>query len=74
MLNCAALGSEASVTVPYDESIRIAQEKIRAVLDGKSSDTVEDTLDATISEGALSSEEIDAQVQADLYAYGYGYY
>ena len=74
MLNCAALGSEASVTVPYVESIRIAQEKIRAVLDGKSSDTVEDTLDATISEGALSSEEIDAQVQADLYAYGYGYY
>ena len=74
MLNCAALGSEASVTVPYDESIRIAQEKIRAVLDGKSSDTVEDTLDATISEGALSSEEIDAQVHADLYAYGYGYY
>ena len=48
MLNCAALGSEASVTVPYDESIRIAQEKIRAVLDGKSSDTVEYTLDATI--------------------------
>ena len=74
MLNCAALGSEAYFTVPYDESIRIAQEKIRAVLDGKSSDTVEDTLDATISEGALSSEEIDAQVQADLYAYGYGYY
>ncbi|MGN1277194.1 MAG: LCP family protein, partial [Floccifex sp.] len=74
MLNCAALGSEASVTVPYDESIRIAQAKIDAVLEGKSSQTVEDTLNATESEGALSSEEIDAQVQADLYAYGYGYY
>ncbi|MDD7280532.1 MAG: LCP family protein [Erysipelotrichaceae bacterium] len=74
MALCAALGSEASVTVPYDESVRIAQEKISAVLQGYSSDTVEDTLNATESEGALSSEEIDAQVQADLYAYQYGYY
>ena len=67
MLVCADSGTELSVIVPYEESVQIAHDKIQAVLDGKSSDTVEDTFDANESAGTLSKEDIEAQINADLY-------
>lgn len=58
------LGSEVSVIQLYPSSIRTAAEKIQAVLDGKSSETVEAEED--IPAGTLSEEEIEAQIQQGL--------
>ena len=55
------LGSEVSVIQLYPSSIHTAAEKIQAVLDGKSSETVEAEED--IPAGTLSQEEIEAQIQ-----------
>lgn len=58
------LGSEVSVIQLYPSSIHTAAEKIQAVLDGKSSETVEAEED--IPAGTLSQEEIEAQIQQGL--------
>ncbi len=58
------LGSEVSVVILYDSYISIAHDKIQAVLDGKSSDTVEAQEDTPA--GTLSEEEIEAQIQYGL--------
>ena len=58
------LGSEVSVIQLYPSSIHTATEKIQAVLDGKSSETVETEED--IPAGTLSQEEIEAQIQQGL--------
>ena len=58
------LGSEVSVIQLYPSSIHTAAEKIQAVLDGKSSETVEAEED--IPAGTLSEEEIEAQIQQGL--------
>ena len=58
------LGSEVSVVILYDSYINIAHDKIQAVLDGKSSDTVEAQEDTPA--GTLSEEEIEAQIQYGL--------
>ena len=58
------LGSEVSVIQLYPSSIHTASEKIQAVLDGKSSETVEAEED--IPAGTLSEEEIEAQIQQGL--------
>ncbi len=73
MLMCAALGSEASVTVPYEEAASIANQKINAVMNGESSETIEDTLGANDKQGALSEEEIRAQIAEEIAA-NEGYY
>ena len=57
---CAALGATAYVFYPYQETVDCARAKIEAVLDGKSSTTVESVL-GDLNEGAYSidtSEEI----------------
>ena len=58
------LGSEVSVVILYDSYISIAHDKIQAVLDGKSSDTIEAQEDTPA--GTLSEEEIEAQIQYGL--------
>lgn len=58
------LCSEVSVIQLYPSSIHTAAEKIQAVLDGKSSETVEAEED--IPAGTLSQEEIEAQIQQGL--------
>lgn len=58
------LGSEVSVIQLYPSSIHTASEKIQAVLDGKSSETVEAEED--VPAGTLSEEEIEAQIQQGL--------
>jgi len=58
------LGSEVSVVILYDSYINIAHDKIQAVLDGQSSDTVE--ADDDVAAGTLSEEEIEAQIQYGL--------
>ena len=58
------LGSEVSVIQLYPSSIHTAAEKIQAILDGKSSETVETEED--IPAGTLSQEEIEAQIQQGL--------
>ena len=58
------LGSEVSVILLYPSSVYTATEKIQAVLDGKSSETVEAEED--IPAGTLSQEEIEAQIQQGL--------
>ena len=58
------LGSEVSVIQLYPSSIHTAAEKIQAVLDEKSSETVEAEED--IPAGTLSQEEIEAQIQQGL--------
>lgn len=58
------LGSEVSVIQLYPSSIHTAAEKIQAVLDGKSSETVEAEED--IPAGTLSQEEIETQIQQGL--------
>ena len=58
------LGSEVSVVILYDSYISVAHDKIQAVLDGKSSDTVEAQEDTPA--GTLSEEEIEAQIQYGL--------
>lgn len=60
----AELGSEVSVVILYDSYINIAHDKIQAVLDGKSSETVE--ADDDVPAGTLSEEEIEAQIQYGL--------
>lgn len=60
----AELGNEVSVVILYDSYINIAHDKIQAVLDGQSSDTVE--ADDDVSAGTLSEEEIEAQIQYGL--------
>lgn len=60
----AELGSEVSVVILYDSYINIAHDKIQAVLDGQSSDTVE--ADDDVPAGTLSEEEIEAQIQYGL--------
>ena len=60
----AELGSTVSVIMLYQDSIRVASEKIQAVLDGKSSDIIETEED--VPAGTLSEEEIEAQIQAGL--------
>lgn len=60
----AELGSEVSVVILYDSYINIAHDKIQAVLDGQSSDTVEG--DDDVPAGTLSEEEIEAQIQYGL--------
>lgn len=60
----AELGSEVSVVILYDSYINIAHDKIQAVLDGQSSDTVE--TDDDVPAGTLSEEEIEAQIQYGL--------
>lgn len=60
----AELGSEVSVVILYDSYINIAHDKIQAVLDGQSSDTVEANDD--VPAGTLSEEEIEAQIQYGL--------
>lgn len=60
----AELGSAVSVIMLYQDSIRVASEKIQAVLDGKSSDIIETEED--VPAGTLSEEEIEAQIQAGL--------
>lgn len=60
----AELGSEVSVVILYDSYINIAHDKIEAVLDGQSSDTVE--ADDDVPAGTLSEEEIEAQIQYGL--------
>lgn len=59
------LGSEVSVIQLYPSSIHTAAEKIQAVLDGKSSETVEAEED--VPAGTLSEEEIEAQIQQGLF-------
>lgn len=59
------LGMEVSAVELYPYSIQTASEKIDAVLDGKSSDTIETEED--IPAGTLSEEEIEAQIQQGLY-------
>ena len=59
------LGMEVSAVELYLYSIQTASEKIDAVLDGKSSDTIETEED--IPAGTLSEEEIEAQIQQGLY-------
>ena len=59
------LGMEVSAVELYSYSIQTASEKIQAVLDGKSSDTIETEED--IPAGTLSEEEIEAQIQQGLY-------
>ena len=59
------LGMEVSAVELYAHSIQTASEKIEAVLDGKSSDTIETEED--IPAGTLSEEEIEAQIQQGLY-------
>lgn len=59
------LGMEVSAVELYAYSIQTASEKIDAVLDGKSSDTIETEED--IPAGTLSEEEIEAQIQQGLY-------
>lgn len=59
------LGMEVSAVELYAFSIQTASEKIQAVLDGKSSDTIETEED--IPAGTLSEEEIEAQIQQGLY-------
>ena len=59
------LGMEVSAVELYAYSIQTASEKIQAVLDGKSSDTIETEED--IPAGTLSEEEIEAQIQEGLY-------
>lgn len=59
------LGMEVSAVELYAYSIQTASEKIEAVLDGKSSDTIETEED--IPAGTLSEEEIEAQIQQGLY-------
>ena len=58
------LGSEVSVVILYDSYISVAHDKIQAVLDGKSSDTIEAQEDTPA--GTLSEEEIEAQIQYGL--------
>lgn len=60
----AELGSEVSVVILYDSYINIAHDKIQAVLDGQSSDTVE--ADDDVPAGTFSEEEIEAQIQYGL--------
>lgn len=60
----AELGSEVSVVILYDSYINIAHDKIQAVLDGQSSDTIE--VDDDVPAGTLSEEEIEAQIQYGL--------
>lgn len=60
----AELGSEVSVIMLYEDSVRIASEKIQAVLDGESSDSIEAEED--VPSGTLSEEEIEAQIQQGL--------
>lgn len=60
----AELGSAVSVIMLYQDSIRVASEKIQAVLDGESSDIIETEED--VPAGTLSEEEIEAQIQAGL--------
>lgn len=60
----AELGSEVSVVILYDSYINFAHDKIQAVLDGQSSDTVE--ADDDVPAGTLSEEEIEAQIQYGL--------
>ena len=59
------LGMEVSAVELYAYSIQTASEKIQAVLDGNSSDTIETEEDITA--GTLSEEEIEAQIQQGLY-------
>lgn len=59
------LGMEVSAVELYAYSIQTASEKIQAVLDGKSSDTIETEED--IPAGTFSEEEIEAQIQQGLY-------
>ena len=59
------LGMEVSAVELYAYSIQTASEKIDAVLDGKSSDTIETEED--IPAGTLLEEEIEAQIQQGLY-------
>lgn len=59
------LGMEVSAVELYAYSIQTASEKIQAVLDGKSSDTIETEED--IPAGTLSEEEIEAQIRQGLY-------
>lgn len=59
------LGMEVSAVELYPYSIQTASEKIDAILDGKSSDTIETEED--IPAGTLSEEEIEAQIQQGLY-------
>lgn len=59
------LGMEVSAVELYAYSIQTASEKIQAVLDGKSSNTIETEED--IPAGTLSEEEIEAQIQQGLY-------
>lgn len=58
------VGSEVSVVLLYDSYINTAHDKIQAVLDGKSSDTVK--ADEDVPAGTLSEEEIEAQIQYGL--------
>ena len=58
------VGSEVSVVLLYDSSTETAHEKITAVLNGKSSDTVQ--ADEDVPAGTLSEEEIEAQIQYGL--------
>lgn len=60
----AELGSEVSAVILYDSYINIAHDKIQAVLDGQSSDTIE--ADDDVPAGTLSEEEIEAQIQYGL--------
>ena len=59
------LGMEVSAVELYAYSIQAASEKIQAVLDGKSSETIETEED--VPAGTLSEEEIEAQIQQGLY-------
>ena len=58
------LGSEVSVLILYDSYVSVAHDKIQAVLNGKSSDTVQAEEDTPA--GTLSEEEIEAQIQYGL--------
>lgn len=68
----AELGTEVSVIVPYDSSVNIATQKIQAVLDGESSETIES--DEADPSGTLSEEEIEAQIAAGKATEGGEYY
>ena len=48
MMYCAEAGQELSVTVPDMRTVQVAREKIQAVMDGESSDSVDtEWLDTT---------------------------
>jgi LCP family protein required for cell wall assembly len=77
---CTALQSTASVTIPYEETITAAKEKIEAVLNGESSTTIADPLEEEESDTSSNSYSYDTSdsydesgaLWGDIYYNSYG--